>query len=98
MQKIKHLINRIAGWVYFATMCDCNFHVGVDFGSGKDDSKAAVFKKSDDTIYLVDVKPGSFFMGNPIRVEKKWSRKGKCPDCKVSTGSNHGIYCKYYKK
>ncbi len=27
---------------------------------------------------------------------KKWSRKGQCPICRVSTGSYHSVYCSWY--
>ncbi len=35
--------------------------------------------------------------GEP-RIAKKWSRKGNCPDCAVSTGSYHSKQCKYAKR
>jgi hypothetical protein len=35
--------------------------------------------------------------GSIITVAKRWSRKGNCPICLVSTGSNHNIECIYRK-
>jgi hypothetical protein len=31
----------------------------------------------------------------PIPKAKTWSRKGRCPDCNVATGSKHNKSCKY---
>jgi len=45
----------------------------------------------------ISLVPNRIYEGRPIPVAKNWSRKGNCPVCKTSCGSNHREGCIYRK-